>query len=128
MTRLPTFSLLLLLNLGLIGWLAAQLTDQSDTRESAWNKTNRGEHGSETVSTTAANTKAIPPTKASSAAARSEKSELSVTPFAQVYSPDPKLFAANLRAAGCPEETIKDILTAEVHRWYQNQEQALRPR
>jgi hypothetical protein len=49
------------------------------------------------------------------------------TPFAQVYSTDLKQFAANLRAHRCPEETTKDILTAEIHRRYKAQEEALRP-
>jgi hypothetical protein len=47
--------------------------------------------------------------------------------FTHVYSANPQRFAANLRAIHCPEETIKDILTAEVHRSFQAQEQALRP-
>ncbi len=47
--------------------------------------------------------------------------------FAIVYSADPKSFAANLRAIGCPEETVKDILIAELHRRFKDQEQALRP-
>jgi hypothetical protein len=50
------------------------------------------------------------------------------TPFTAVYSGDSKQFAANLRAIGCPEETVKDILTAEVHRRFKDQEDALRPK
>ena len=49
------------------------------------------------------------------------------TAFTKVYSTDAKEFAANLRRLGCPEETIKDILAAEVHRRFREQEQALRP-
>ena len=49
------------------------------------------------------------------------------TPFGQIYSDDPKRFAANLRAIHCPELTINDILTAEVHRRFQAQEKALQP-
>jgi hypothetical protein len=49
------------------------------------------------------------------------------TPFAKVYSPDPKQFAANLRAIRCPEQTVIDILTAETHREFRAQEEALRP-
>src|SRR5436309_3021505 len=56
------------------------------------------------------------------------KSALPATPFNAVYSPDSKQFAANLRAIGCPEETVKDILTAEVHRQFKAQEDALRPK
>jgi hypothetical protein len=50
------------------------------------------------------------------------------TPFAAVYSADNKQFVANLRAIGCPEDTIKDILTAEINRRYAPQENALRPK
>ncbi len=49
------------------------------------------------------------------------------TPFAQVYSPDPKTFADRLRAIGCPEQTVRDIITAEVHRRFKAQEEGLRP-
>lgn len=48
--------------------------------------------------------------------------------FSTIYSSDPKKFAANLRAAGCPEETVKDILTAEIGRRYKDAETALRPK
>jgi len=57
----------------------------------------------------------------------SKASPVQQTTFTQVYSSDPKEFAANLRRIGCPEETIKDILTAEVHRRFREQEEALRP-
>jgi hypothetical protein len=50
------------------------------------------------------------------------------TAFAAVYSPDAKTFVANLRAIGCPEETIKDILSAEMNRRYSAREEALRPK
>jgi hypothetical protein len=49
------------------------------------------------------------------------------TEFAAIYSNNPKQFVTNLRAIGCPEETIKDILVAEVSRRYAAQENALRP-
>ena len=49
------------------------------------------------------------------------------TPFAKVYSPDPKQFAANLRGIRCPEQTVIEILTAETHRQFSAQEEALRP-
>lgn len=56
-----------------------------------------------------------------------KKQDSPPTAFAVVYSSNPNEFAANLRAIHCPEETIKDILEAEVHRRYQTQEEALRP-
>jgi hypothetical protein len=49
------------------------------------------------------------------------------TPFAAVYSSRPHEFVANLRSVGCPEETVKDILLAEIGRRYHRQEADLRP-
>lgn len=49
------------------------------------------------------------------------------TPYAAIYSSNPKQFVTNLRAIGCPEETIKDILVTEISRYYTAQEKALRP-
>ena len=49
------------------------------------------------------------------------------TEFAAIYSSNTRQFVANLRAIGCPEETIKDILVAEIGRRYAAQEEALRP-
>lgn len=53
--------------------------------------------------------------------------DIPLTEFAKVYSSNPRQFVLNLRAIGCPEETIKDILVAEVSRFYASQEAALRP-
>ncbi len=50
------------------------------------------------------------------------------TVFAIVYSSDPRQFAANLRAIHCPEETVRDILVAEVNRRFAAQDKALSPR
>ena len=50
------------------------------------------------------------------------------TPFAAIYSTDNKQFVENLRAIGCPEQTVKDILVAEINRRYAAQENALRPK
>lgn len=50
------------------------------------------------------------------------------TEFAAIYSANTKQFVTNLRAIGCPEETIKDILVAEISRRYGAQEEALRPK
>jgi hypothetical protein len=58
---------------------------------------------------------------------RDERERSSVLPFHQMYSPDVRQFAANLRAAGCPEETVRDIIVAEVNKRYRAQEEALRP-
>jgi len=45
-----------------------------------------------------------------------------------VASPDLARYAENLRRAGCPEQTIKDILLAEVNRQYAAREAALKVR
>jgi hypothetical protein len=50
------------------------------------------------------------------------------TPYATVYSSRPADFAANLRRVGCPEETVKDILFAEIGRRYHTRENQLRPK
>jgi hypothetical protein len=50
------------------------------------------------------------------------------TPFESVYSARAGTFVANLRHVGCPEETIKDILLAEMNRRYRNEEERLRPK
>ncbi len=50
------------------------------------------------------------------------------TAFESVYSARPATFVANLRRVGCPEETIKDILVAEMKRRYKAQEETLRPK
>jgi hypothetical protein len=50
------------------------------------------------------------------------------TPFETVYSPRAGTFVENLRRVGCPEETIKDILMAEMNRRYRAQEETLRPK
>ena len=52
---------------------------------------------------------------------------ITATPFAAIYSSRPSDLAANLRQAGCPEETVKDILAAEIGRRYRGQEEDLRP-
>jgi hypothetical protein len=58
---------------------------------------------------------------------RDEMVSASSLPFQQLYSADVRQFAANLRAAGCPEETVRDIVVAEVSKRYRAQEEALRP-
>src|SRR5262245_20326351 len=68
------------------------------------------------------------PTRAINPATAQKTKRLPETPFAAIYSVDAKQFVANLRAIGCPEETVKDILTAEINRRYAPQENALRPK
>src|SRR5258706_16481041 len=42
------------------------------------------------------------------------RAAVQATPFARMYSENPKDFTANLRAIHCPEETVRDIIVAEI--------------
>lgn len=79
-------------------------------------------------SNAAATTQETPPVRAIDRAKSQRPPPRPETPFAAVYSTDNKQFVANLRAIGCPEETIKDILLAEINRRFAPQENALRPK
>ena len=68
-----------------------------------------------------------PASKAKAIVAARPKAAEPETEFAAIYSANARQFVANLRAIGCPEETIKDILVAEIGRRYAAEEQALRP-
>src|SRR5262245_27937117 len=48
--------------------------------------------------------------------------------WASLRSRDLRTFAANLRAAGCPEDTVRDIILAEVNRLFAPRERPLRLR
>src|SRR5262249_29295128 len=50
------------------------------------------------------------------------------TPWESVASADLAKYADNLRRVGCPEQTIKEILLAEVNRRFATREQALKVR
>lgn len=56
------------------------------------------------------------------------RAAVQATPFARMYSENPKDFAANLRTIHCPEETVRDIIMAEIGRRYRAQEDSLRPK
>jgi hypothetical protein len=43
-----------------------------------------------------------------------------------VEAPDYKQYIANLRAVGCPEETIRDIIRADVHKLYEDKKKQVR--
>src|SRR5204863_6597430 len=45
----------------------------------------------------------------------------------QVESRDYKAYIANLRAIGCPEETIRDIIVADVTKLYAQKRRAIYP-
>lgn len=44
---------------------------------------------------------------------------MSATPWVDIESPDHKQFVANLRAIGCPEQTIRDIVVTRLSREFQ---------
>lgn len=48
------------------------------------------------------------------------------TVFGRVYSPDLQVFAANLRRIHCPELSVKDIITAQINKQFQEREYQLR--
>lgn len=48
--------------------------------------------------------------------------------WAQVESDDYPTYIANLRSIGCPEQTIRDLVTVEINRYYQQKQLALQPR
>lgn len=50
-----------------------------------------------------------------------------VSDWHQVESADYKQYIANLRAIGCPEETIKDIILADVNKLFDARRKALKP-
>jgi hypothetical protein len=47
--------------------------------------------------------------------------------WGQIESPDYPTYIANLRAIGCPESTIRDIITADVTKLYRDRITSLRP-
>jgi hypothetical protein len=116
---------LVVANIVLAGWLLAGAKSRFSFEQSTRNSTIPTENG---ASTSLATNELINSDPTISRLKNSRGGTIvPLTAFATVYSSDPNQFAANLRAIHCPEETIKDILTAEVHRWYQAQEDALRP-
>ena len=112
---------LILLNLALAGFLASALV----RRRNSIGTQNADAQSKAEVSATNASV----PTPVNAVETKRPKQEmLPATPFKAVYSAKLKQFATNLRAIGCPEETVKDILAAEVHRKFKEQEDALRPK
>jgi hypothetical protein len=47
--------------------------------------------------------------------------------WAKVESPDYKTYITNLRGVGCPEETIRDIVIADISKFYTQKWRALNP-
>jgi hypothetical protein len=53
--------------------------------------------------------------------------EIIALSWAQVESPDYKAYIANLRGVGCPEETIRDIVIADISKFYTQKWRTLNP-
>ncbi len=110
----------LAINLALVGWLVLGLTQQKEVLTTA--HIGPRDQATDVTSTDR---------KATSQGTREPtirrgNAPAPATPFTQVYSSDLKRFAANLRAIHCPEETVRDILTAEVQRRFHSQADGLR--
>src|SRR5262245_14149946 len=117
MGRSGVFRFLLVANAVLVSWLACNLYLRNQATAAP-------------VTVTEENKELPPPEKKNAPGAvpsKASKSNSEATPFAQVYSTDPKKFAENLKAIQCPEQTIRDIISAEVHRRFKAQEESLRP-
>jgi len=121
MKRSLIIALLVALNAVLAGWLVSGLKQRTLRRP-----TSPGA-GIESAPLSASSdlSSAAQPTRA---VRRAVPSNTPSTPFAAVYSPDPNRFAANLRGIRCPEETVKDIIAAEIDLRYRAQDEALRPK
>jgi hypothetical protein len=117
MKRSGVFKLMLLVNAALALWLVAGLHQRKVRQSEA--------EAAETARLAKAESESTAPEQTKQGKAPADISK--ATPFAKVYSSDPRTFADKLRAIGCPEQTIRDIVTAEVHRRFKAQEEALRP-
>src|SRR5436190_20757197 len=120
MKRSLVIALLVALNAILVGWLISGLKQRSLRRLA-----------SPSAATEFAPLSASPDLSSGDRHTRADRRAVPSTPstpFAAVYSPDPNRFAANLRGIRCPEETVKDIIAAEVNLRYHAQEEALRPK
>ena len=116
MRRSFIVKLLLGLNVVLAGFLIAGLV----TREG---RTPARDSGYLTEGVAAPSTSPVP-----ERAKVQPRAAVQATPFSRMYAENPKEFTANLRALRCPEETVRDIITAEIGRKYRAQESALRPK
>lgn len=92
----------------------------------------RSKPGEPPVALAPAQTKAAPFVPATPAAAKTRTVTQVVTntvaqkfDWNAVESDDYKKYIANLRAIGCPEETIRDIITADVNKLYDAKRKAL---
>jgi hypothetical protein len=105
------------LNLALVGYLMYAAASGSARKSSE-----------PTVSESATDTKPAPRSQAAPAAGSPKRRFREAFHWQSLSSPDLKRYAANLRAVQCPEETVRDIILAEMGRQYASREQALKAR
>lgn len=83
-----------------------------------------------TASNSSAGTTAVSPLRGAKADLASEIVTNEITAdfrWQQVESKDYKSYVANLRSIGCPEETIRDIIVADVSKLYSQKRRAIYP-
>jgi len=114
--------LLVVTNLVLAGLLALRLASRQPQEVAV-----QGTYSQPSVSEAATDQPTARPASTPRRASASSNS-VPTTPFTKMYSQDATAFAGNLRGIGCPEETVKDILVAEINRRYRAREEALRPK
>src|SRR5213594_3083240 len=120
--RRVTFKLLVAANLFLLAWLVLGLNRPAGAKGKSVSF-----EPSRIAAVNPESTNGLGPAGAAQLSGQSRESRQkpprAETSFAHVYSSNPKEFAANLRAIHCPEQTINDILTAEVHWRFRAQEE-----
>jgi hypothetical protein len=113
----PLLAVSLVVNLALaatIAWMA-----NSHSASSTEAKTTSTTQAPQTA-TAAPKTKPAPPDSAAATPAPEQSFD-----WRMVESEDYKKYIANLRAIGCPEETIRDIITADVNKLYESKRKEL---
>lgn len=105
------------LNLVLVGYLAVALHQKAAKEPPAISLVNPAE-----------TTNGAPNGPVASTASQNSPASAPTITWGSIASRDLRRYAQNLRQIGCPEETIKEIMLAEVNRVYGLQERALRVR
>jgi hypothetical protein len=103
----------LLINVGLVAYAVKSISPKPNENVRAAKLSSNSEKNSEAAATNSANTIVetnLPPLKFT---------------WAEVESPDYKVYVANLRAIGCPEKTIRDIISAELEDWFLKERKTL---
>jgi hypothetical protein len=123
MNRRGALTLSLLLNAALIAvvvWQARRWSVRAASVESAEASVTpaRAERSS---------LKLHPRTEARGSSSGADRTTSQALDWRQIESADYRTYIANLRSVGCPESTIRDIITADVNKLYRERVAALRP-